>query len=443
MKRITYSLIMLCFLLVLTNGHQAKAATPDEWIQNDANVSKEVYDLLLERAGFAAYIGTNTPISMEPQNVSTFIMEEKQANYFIGRFNNDSTKVLVTKEGVIVAYSPKDVAHGIHPEDIHTADVQKAVKIFVGPTIAEVNYLNFSSLNSNKAINLYESSKTNLKTPADASVQAVAYTYITNYGFIPGFYSTVLSGSIQSNKTHVLSQYGAVIDGILVFNNSTDSMSIFYSANSPISVDTTNYRAYTLVNKFKVIGTLPPNPEVNTLSSIELVVADTDMKPNTAQTVNTVATYTNGTKRILNASEVSWTSSRPAVATIRNGAINALTTGEAVVFANYNGKTTFFTLKVHNYQELKKKYNVSVKKPWKITLSKPINTNSVTSSNVYVVDSEGKMVPVIHNVSGKTITVTPMYSYQSGESYTVWVRDIKSSTNVLIKQQTKMEFTVQ
>lgn len=441
MRKITTLLLAIILIFSLNYGMKVKAALPsDNWITNDAQVTQEVYDLLTERAGFAAYISTNTVISMNPSNVSTFKIEEQNANYFIGSFHDDSTKLLVTKEGLIVSFSPKVVEHALFENNLHFQDVQKAVKIFVGPTVTESNYINFSSLDSNKAMVYYEYNGREMKIPADARVNAIGYSYANDYYFYPSYYGTILPGSLQAGATYRLENRGVDIDGIRVFNKNAGFMSIFYNSKSTISiVSSTQYRTYNLTNKFK-IGSRPVIGD-KVLATIDLESDLKDMKPNTTQTISGIATYTDGSKSVIDGSSITWTSSKPSIAKVTNGTIDALASGEVTIFASYNGMTALFNFLVHDYKELKIDGKQPVNKKWTITMNSLVGIKSVNRSTVMVTDSNGEEHDVRFSISGKIITVSPVFNYKSGETYTIWVRNIESSNGKVIQQQTKMDFT--
>lgn len=244
--------IFLAFALVFSVGTsiQTEATSPtDWWTEQDAKVTPYVYSYLLDNAGFAAYIYTDTKVSMNPQNLSDFKIEEKFEDFFIGKFYNDMSNVLVTKDGLFIAYAPKENAHTIIPgptNNQHFADLQKAVKIFAGPTINSSNYINFASMESNKAasLSLYKGSIT---IPAESKINDIGYS-----GSTKNDYGTIVSGSLQPGTTHSIQNsaydqggvylggppsyylYVNLIDGVEVISKKAGTMNIFYTSNSPI-----------------------------------------------------------------------------------------------------------------------------------------------------------------------------------------------------------------
>lgn len=266
MKKLLSMLLVCTLVFSFGIGKKTQAASPtDWWTDQDAKVSPYVYSLLLDRAGFAAYIFTDTKVSMNPQNLSNFTVEEKFENFFIGYFDKNLNKVLVTKDGLIVSYTQKNVSHSIIKDDKHLLDVQSAVKIFVGPTITDANYINFSSLESNKAlsiINTVDRNQIKLSIPSESKINDIGLSRIsfqTTYGgkSIIGsqyetIYGTIVPDSLQPGNTHELSIYnGTKIDGVPVYNEGMSTMNIFYTSNVPIDIQgTKSYAKFDLKNKF-------------------------------------------------------------------------------------------------------------------------------------------------------------------------------------------------
>ncbi|MBU8881137.1 S-layer homology domain-containing protein [Bacillus sp. FJAT-29790] len=260
MNRVFPVLLVLALVFSFGNSMRTQAASPtDWWTEQDAKVSPYVYSLLLDRAGFAAYIYTDTKISMNPQNLSNFTIEERFENFFIGRFYNDSNKVLVTKDGLIVSYMPKEIAHTIIPNQ-NFLDVQSAVKSFVGPTISKTNYINFSSLESNKAIVFYGGYKAKMLIPSESKINDIGLAMVYGNSFGRSRYGTIVPGSLQPGVTHSISTsvYGEkgngvrnYIDDVQVYDNRANMMSVFYTSNSSIDVQgMEDYKKYDLTNKF-------------------------------------------------------------------------------------------------------------------------------------------------------------------------------------------------
>jgi len=84
-------------------------------------------------------------------------------------------------------------------------------------------------------------------------------------------------------------------------------------------------------------------------------------------------------------------------------------------------------------------------KVWTIALSGSCDAQTLTSENIYVTNGSGDSVPVaLEYDSGKPneIKVRPLHSYTQGESYTLWIRGIKSVKGTLLNENIRMEFTI-
>ena len=92
--------------------------------------------------------------------------------------------------------------------------------------------------------------------------------------------------------------------------------------------------------------------------------------------------------------------------------------------------------------ELSSKSTTDLKKPWTITFSKEVDQNSVNESTIYVVDSKGSTLELnTPAVNGKQIVISPKQSYIAGETYTVYIKNIQSTSGLTLKD-TKFTFTV-
>jgi len=446
--------VFVVFVLALSfefSTKTAAASLPDTWLEQGASVSEEVYALLQDRAGFASYIYTGAKIPMKPDNLSTFTIEEEFEDYFIGKFYSSSNKILVTKDGLVVSYTPKEVAHTIFPNDRHFKDVQAAVKIFVGPTIEKANYINFASLGSTKAVSYYDSSsdrdRIKLVIPSNAKINNIGYSDTSNDRFWASYYGTIVSGSLQPGATHSVYGYGRYIDGIQVYTEYVNSMSVFYTSTTPITVQgTTQYSTYNLTNRFVVGDSVIPTPPGNSLRGIQIQPASKIMNPGELQTISVTGLYTDGSKQTINASEIAWTSTSQLVADFTSGKLLAITPGTTTLIARYDGHLDFVDIQVkaQDYKVLPKKDNIAANKKWEVKFNAPVNISTAGADNIYVTDSNGAKVPVRNNSmnNNKTIQLIPLQNYVPGQTYTVWAKDVQSLSGKTIKQNTMMDFTI-
>lgn len=443
MKKIVTILLAFTLLILFAGKNSASAKSPEElWPDLNAEVSAEVYSVLQDRAGFAAYIYTDEKLSMYPNNVSNLVIEERKDNYFIGRYATDSTKVLVTTDGLIVAFTPKEVAHTIFPNDLHFQNVQSAVKVLTGKLIEKVNYINFSSLESNKALSFFDGSTTNmsLKPLENTVVNAISYANVGTQKYSALDYGWINAASLTPNRKNPVHTFGSFIDNIFVFNKPTTVMNVFYTSNEPISVEgTENIKHFDLVDNFNVDTSGEPKIE---LLQLDIKEASFFMKPGKTETIRLTGIYSDGTVATIDPTLVKWSSSNPVAAQVSKGKVEALNPGETRLNAAYEGKTDFVIVTVQDYKTLKAKFNQPVNKTWDVKFNATVDRNTVIANNIYITDDVGEKVQATLSIEGDVVGLVPNKPYTRGKTYTVWVKDVKSSTDKAINQYTKMDFTI-
>lgn len=85
-----------------------------------------------------------------------------------------------------------------------------------------------------------------------------------------------------------------------------------------------------------------------------------------------------------------------------------------------------------------------VKKVWTVTFSTPISPNSVTSSSIYVANTNNGRISTKVTLSAdkRTVTVAPLSSYKSGEYRLYITSSVKSPEGLKLAEQVMMPFTV-
>jgi len=97
------------------------------------------------------------------------------------------------------------------------------------------------------------------------------------------------------------------------------------------------------------------------------------------------------------------------------------------------------------YKSFESRKNVEQKKEWKVKLNYQIDGNSLSNERIYVVDHDGVLVPTEAKLDKDqtTILVSPLQGgYKSGESYTLYIKNLRAVDGRLLKVPVKMEFTV-
>jgi len=80
-------------------------------------------------------------------------------------------------------------------------------------------------------------------------------------------------------------------------------------------------------------------------------------------------------------------------------------------------------------------YNVGQYKCWTITLNKEVDYGTITAANIYVVDSKGNKAPVQTALTQgkKVIYLFNIEPYKRGETYTIYIQNLKSTSGAIIK----------
>ncbi|TSI07397.1 leucine-rich repeat protein [Lysinibacillus sp. BW-2-10] len=106
----------------------------------------------------------------------------------------------------------------------------------------------------------------------------------------------------------------------------------------------------------------------------------------------------------------------------------------------YVFKTTPYALETGKWQE---KTNVSPTKEWTVTFNTNVKEALVTDNHIFVTDQHGRKVDVtMKMINSKTIKITPVKPYNYGQTYYLFMKDLESDTNVTMKTQTWMKFTI-
>ncbi|MCP1143694.1 Ig-like domain-containing protein [Lysinibacillus endophyticus] len=111
---------------------------------------------------------------------------------------------------------------------------------------------------------------------------------------------------------------------------------------------------------------------------------------------------------------------------------------EQVAFANSDKGET-------NWKYWGKKEEVPKNKTWTVKFSQPVDVDSLTDENIYVVDSYNGKIPVSFSLSneGKDLLIeAPFYDYYPYETYTLYIENVKSQNQQVLKEPIKMDFTV-
>lgn len=80
-------------------------------------------------------------------------------------------------------------------------------------------------------------------------------------------------------------------------------------------------------------------------------------------------------------------------------------------------------------------YNVGQYKCWTITLNKEVDYGTLSANNIYVVDSKNNKIPIQTALTQgkKVIYLFNIEPYKNGETYTIYMQNLKSTTGITVK----------
>lgn len=190
------------------------------------------------------------------------------------------------------------------------------------------------------------------------------------------------------------------------------------------------------------IQSLPKRQFEKIVIQPEKVVMDIDE----FQTLKAFKQYTDGAQIAIAASDVKWTTSNANIIRFVTGKLNAVSAGEATVTATYDGMSATQKIVVRDYIEHEPVNGVEADKTWTVEFNQPVNVQTIKEKNIYITNEQDDIVPVLYYVeqqNAKNVQLIPVKRYESGKTYTLWIKNVQSSANVELDQFVKKSFTIQ
>lgn len=190
------------------------------------------------------------------------------------------------------------------------------------------------------------------------------------------------------------------------------------------------------------IQSLPKRQFEKMVIQPEKVVMDIDE----FQTLKAFKQYTDGAQIAIAASDVKWTTSNANIIRFVTGKLNAVSAGEATVTATYDGMSATQKIVVRDYIEHEPVNGVEADKTWTVEFNQPVNVQTIKEKNIYITNEQDEIVPVLYYVeqqNAKNVQLIPAKRYESGKTYTLWIKNVQSSANVELDQFVKKSFTIQ
>lgn len=178
---------------------------------------------------------------------------------------------------------------------------------------------------------------------------------------------------------------------------------------------------------------------------IETVVKSKTMKTNESQEILVKELFSDGSSKELKLSDVNFTNVNPEIAEIIYGKVSSHKEGTAIITAEYRGFRFDLEIIVQDYQIFDKEHNVPVDKTWDIKFNMNVDIKTIKENNIYIADDNGNILPMLYYFEKgeeTNIKLIPVKNYKSGESYTIWVKEIESESGSKLKSYTKKEFQI-
>ncbi|OCS91114.1 Ig-like domain-containing protein [Caryophanon latum] len=220
------------------------------------------------------------------------------------------------------------------------------------------------------------------------------------------------------------------------------------TAVAEMSTQNTNLLIMTTDNRRLFTGNTLYNAEQlpkRQLAGIAITPEQTIIGIDDVQTLQASHVFSDGLQQPLNNTDVKWSSSNSNVATFIAGKLQGVSAGEATITATYNNFSATQKIIVRNYVEQPKETDIAPDKVWTVTFNTNVNVQTIKQQTMYVTNAKGEIVPMLYYVAqtnSKSVQLMPVTPYTPGETYTLWVKDVKSSSNVALEQFTKKQFTI-
>lgn len=162
---------------------------------------------------------------------------------------------------------------------------------------------------------------------------------------------------------------------------------------------------------------------------------------------------------ILDNNKLNWKSNNPSIATVgKDGKVTAISEGEALITVKGKSGEYSNTCKVNvesssrwKIWELEKelggKIEIGTSKIWKVNFNNKLDTGLIRKGNVYITDKYEK---TIHDYSDQSprgladviYVEPPNEGYKSGETYVLWITNLKDKDKNPLVENIKMYFTI-
>lgn len=186
------------------------------------------------------------------------------------------------------------------------------------------------------------------------------------------------------------------------------------------------------------------------LVRVKINADKTTLNYNDKANISLTGYYDDGTSEQISYADANWSTSDFNTVIVNNGTIIARGSGKATISVDYKGLKDNLDINVlpndaTEYKVLETKYDEPVDKTFEVTFNTKMDISTIKEQNIYVTDSQGNIVPMFYYCNQgfeNKISIIPVKNYVSGQTYTLWIKNIKSTDGRVLKQNTKMSFTI-
>ena len=233
----------------------------------------------------------------------------------------------------------------------------------------------------------------------------------------------------QSSSTHDFINIIDIYTGKVVAKASTQAhLLLFNNSGSRLLAGTVLYDT----------SKLPENIQVGITAQAEKTL----VKVGERLDLSVFKVFNDKTKMPLDSENYTIVSSNPAVMGLSFGKMEAKAEGKTTLTITSGSYKTTMDVVVNNYKENPEQVDIAPNKVWTITFNDNVSTSSLTNNTMYVLNEKGEKVAVTYSVDKMKVKVQPVKNYTSGETYTLWVKDVKSTTGKTIEKYETLKFTI-
>ncbi|WP_227938701.1 Ig-like domain-containing protein [Alkalihalobacillus deserti] len=183
------------------------------------------------------------------------------------------------------------------------------------------------------------------------------------------------------------------------------------------------------------------------VESISVGESEIELTIGSSKTVSTTIAPNNATNQT-----ISWVSNNPSIATVdQGGKISAVSEGRTTITAitadgGKHASVSVNVSKEDDFEQWEPNFDVEVNKTWQVEYNLSLDISTIIQKNIYITDEEGNILPMLYIIdrtkNNSIVQLAPVKDYEQGNTYTMWIKDIKAENGSILNENVKMEFTI-